>query len=57
MMLIDRFADRPGCPGMALSYAPDNEAARALYRSLGFIPSPSWDAREHLLCMTFQSSR
>ena len=35
-VLMDRFADRPGCPGMALSYAPDNEAARALYRSLGF---------------------
>ena len=35
-MLMDRFADQPGCPGMALSYAPDNEAARALYRSLGF---------------------
>lgn len=36
-MLIDRFAGRPGCPGMALSYAPGNEAARGLYRSLGFV--------------------
>jgi diamine N-acetyltransferase len=35
--LIDRFAGRSGCPGMALSYAPENEAARALYRSLGFV--------------------
>jgi len=34
--LMDRFAGQRGCPGMALSYAPDNEAARALYRSLGF---------------------
>ena len=35
--LIDRFAGQPGCPGLALSYAPDNKAARTLYRSLGFV--------------------
>jgi diamine N-acetyltransferase len=35
--LIDRFVGEPGCPGMALSYAPDNEAACALYRSVGFV--------------------
>jgi diamine N-acetyltransferase len=34
--LIDRFAGQPDCPGMSLSYAPNNEGARALYRSLGF---------------------
>jgi diamine N-acetyltransferase len=37
--LIDRFAAEAGCPGMALSYAPDNEAARMLYRSVGFVES------------------
>jgi diamine N-acetyltransferase len=35
--LIDRFVGEPERPGIALSYAPDNIAARALYRSLGFI--------------------
>ena len=35
--LIDRCAGEPGCPGMALSYAPDNAGARALYRSVGFV--------------------
>ena len=35
--LIQRFVGEPGCPGMALSYAPDNVGARALYRSLGFV--------------------
>ncbi|GAB3266086.1 GNAT family N-acetyltransferase [Kineosporia babensis] len=29
----------------------------ALYRSLGFVETPSWDDRERLLCLTFQSSR
>ncbi|GAB6900489.1 GNAT family N-acetyltransferase [Kineosporia succinea] len=26
-----------------------------LYRSLGFEVSPSWDAREHLICLTYPS--
>jgi diamine N-acetyltransferase len=35
--LIERFAGESGRPGMALSYSPDNAAARSLYRSLGFV--------------------
>ena len=35
-LLRDRLATGPGCPNVALSYTPDNTAARALYASLGF---------------------
>jgi len=34
--LIQRCESSPGCTGLALSYSPDNCAARALYASLGF---------------------
>jgi diamine N-acetyltransferase len=44
--LIDRFAGSPGCPGMALSYAPDNTAARTLYNSLGFIETGETEGDE-----------
>ena len=36
-LLLDRFAAEPDCPNVALSYVPDNQAARALYASLGFV--------------------
>jgi diamine N-acetyltransferase len=32
----------PGCVAIGLSYKPKNEAAAAVYRSLGFVPPPSW---------------
>lgn len=35
--LRDRLAAEPGTPNVALSYSPDNTAARALYRALGFV--------------------
>ncbi|MGW0432698.1 GNAT family N-acetyltransferase [Micromonospora sp. NPDC003197] len=35
--LLDRFAAEPDCPNVALSYSPENTAARALYASLGFV--------------------
>jgi diamine N-acetyltransferase len=35
--LRDRLAAEPGSTGVALSYSPDNTAARALYASLGFV--------------------
>lgn len=34
--LVERFAAEPDCPNVALSYDPDNVAARTLYASLGF---------------------
>jgi diamine N-acetyltransferase len=34
--LIQRCESSPGWTGLALSYSPDNRAARALYASLGF---------------------
>jgi RimJ/RimL family protein N-acetyltransferase len=30
-------AAEPDCPNVALSYVPENKAARALYASLGFV--------------------
>ena len=34
--LREQLIAEPGCPNVALSYAPDNTAARHLYRTLGF---------------------
>ena len=34
--LRERLIAEPDCPNVALSYAPDNTAARHLYRTLGF---------------------
>ena len=36
-LLLDRFAADPECPAAALSYHPDNVAARTLYAALGFV--------------------
>ena len=38
--LVDRLAADPDCANVALSYAPENTAARALYASLGFVETP-----------------
>ena len=35
--LRDRLAAEPGVPNVALSYLPENTAARSLYLSLGFV--------------------
>ncbi len=35
--LRDRLAAEPGTPNVALSYVPENKAARALYLDLGFV--------------------
>jgi diamine N-acetyltransferase len=35
-MMIAADGNEPGCTGVALSYAPDNVAARRLYATLGF---------------------
>lgn len=34
---VRQLAAQPGCTGVALSYSPDNQAARALYTGLGFV--------------------
>ena len=36
LALRERLIAEPDCPEVALSYAPDNTAARRLYRALGF---------------------
>ena len=37
------LAAQPGCTGVALSYSPDNHAARALYTRLGFVETGETD--------------
>jgi diamine N-acetyltransferase len=37
LALLERLRREQGCPAAALSYAPDNAAARALYASVGFV--------------------
>lgn len=41
--LIQRFEAEPGCTGVALSYSPDNDAARRLYTTLGFVETGETD--------------
>jgi diamine N-acetyltransferase len=36
LALLERLRREQGCPTAALSYAPENAAARALYASVGF---------------------
>ena len=36
LALLERLRREQGCSSAALSYAPENAAARALYASLGF---------------------
>jgi diamine N-acetyltransferase len=36
LALLERLRHEQGCPAAALSYAPENAAARALYASVGF---------------------
>lgn len=35
--LVEQLSAEPDCPNVALSYAPENTAARRLYASLGFV--------------------
>ena len=41
-IMLDRFAAEPDCHEAALSYQPDNLAARSLYAALGFIEGDEW---------------
>jgi diamine N-acetyltransferase len=44
--LREQLAAEPDCPNVALSYAPENAAARALYASLGFVETGELDDDE-----------
>jgi diamine N-acetyltransferase len=44
--LVDRLAADPDCTSVALSYVPENTAARALYASLGFVETPEMEDDE-----------
>jgi GNAT superfamily N-acetyltransferase len=55
--LVGAAIERAGGLPVALTVWDWRAAPIALYRSLGFTESASWDDRDGLLCMTFQSSR
>jgi diamine N-acetyltransferase len=44
--LLLRFAAEPDCRQVALSYHPDNLAARSLYAGLGFVEGNEWEDDE-----------
>ena len=44
--LLDRFAAEPDCHEAALSYQPENLAARSLYAALGFVEGDEWNDDE-----------
>lgn len=54
--LRDRLAAEPGTPNVALSYSPDNTAARALYLDLGFVETGEWAKDEVVARWTPQSA-
>lgn len=49
--------ERAGALPVTLTVWDWRTAPIALYRSLGFTENASWDDRDHLLCMIFQSSK
>ncbi len=55
--LTSAAIDRAGGLPVTLTVWDWRVAPIALYRSLGFAENESWDDRDHLLCMTFQSSK
>jgi diamine N-acetyltransferase len=44
--LLERFAAEPDCHEVALSYRPDNLAARSLYSAFGFVEGDEWEDDE-----------
>jgi diamine N-acetyltransferase len=44
--LLRRLLETAGCETCALSYSPENAAARALYASLGFVETGEYEGHE-----------
>lgn len=53
LAVLERLRREHGCPSAALSYSPDNAAARALYRSLGFVETGEREDDELVARLTF----
>ncbi len=53
LAVLERLRREHACPSAALSYSPDNEAARGLYRSLGFIETGEREDDELVARLTF----
>ncbi len=53
LAVLERLRREHACPSAALSYAPDNAAARALYRSLGFVETGEREDDELVARLTF----
>jgi len=54
--LLERLRREQGCPSAALSYSPDNLAARALYASLGFTETGEREDDELVARLPFAAS-
>jgi diamine N-acetyltransferase len=56
LALLERLRREQGCTSAALSYAPDNAAARALYASLGFAETGEREGDEIVARLRFGGS-
>jgi diamine N-acetyltransferase len=54
--LLERLRSEQGCPSAALSYSPDNLAARAFYASLGFTETGEREDDELVARLPFAAS-
>lgn len=52
-LLIDRIRAEPGGTDIAISYEPENDVARKLYASLGFVESGEQDEGETVARLRF----
>jgi diamine N-acetyltransferase len=50
-LLIERMRAIPGCRQIYISYEPENQAARALYASLGFFADGTVEGGEEVACL------
>ncbi len=55
--LIEMLRGKPGCREIALSYGPDNEAAKSLYGSLGFVETGEVEGDEMVARLRVGGSR
>ena len=54
--LVERLRAQHGCASCALSYSPDNTAARALYHSLGFVETGEAEDDEVVARLAFDEA-
>lgn len=55
-MVIDEFKAKPGCAEVYICFAPDNEVARKLYTSLGFLDTGKIEDGEAVYCLSLRET-